>query len=60
MCDDLRRGMDTSEYMCYMLFNKYISDKYGDSDNFVSSVNIPEGASFKDMLALQFKPSDGA
>ena len=62
-CDELRGGMDASQYKDYvlfMLFIKYISDKYGDSDNFVSSVNIPEGASFKDMLALQVKPSGGA
>ena len=60
ICDDLRRGMDASEYKCYVLFIKNISDKSGDSDNFVSSVNIPEDASFKGMVALQVKPSGGA
>ena len=49
-----------SQYNFYVLFIKYISDKYGDSDNFVSSVNIPEDASFKGMVALQVKPSGGA
>ena len=60
MCGDLRRGMDASEYKCYMLFIKYISGEDGDSDNFAPTVNIPEDASFKDMLALQVKPSGGA
>jgi hypothetical protein len=52
--------MDASEYKCDMLFIKHISSEYGDSDNFVSSVNIREDASFKDMVALQVKPSGGA
>ena len=58
--DELRGGADVSQYNFYVLFIKYISDKYGDSDNFVSSVNIPEDASFKGMVALQVKPSGGA
>lgn len=36
-----------------MLFIKYISDKYGDSDDFAPPVTIPKGASFKDMIALK-------
>lgn len=50
-CDELRGGMDASQYKDYvlfMLFIKYISDKYGDSDDFAPSVTIPAGASFKD------------
>ena len=47
MCDDLRRGMYASEYKCYMLFIKYISDKF-------------EDASIKDMVALQVEASGGA
>jgi len=61
-CDELRGGMDASQYKDYvlfMLFIKYISDKYGDSDDFAPPVNIPEGASFKDMVALKGKPDIG-
>jgi type I restriction enzyme M protein len=55
-CDELRGGMDASQYKDYvlfMLFIKYVSDKYGDSDDFAPSVVIPKGASFKDMVALK-------
>ncbi len=55
-CDELRGGMDASQYKDYvlfMLFIKYISDKYGDADDFAPSVVIPKGASFKDMVALK-------
>jgi len=61
-CDELRGGMDASQYKDYvlfMLFIKYISDKYADSDDFASPVTIPEGASFKDMLALRGKDDIG-
>jgi len=57
-CDELRGGMDASQYKDYvlfMLFIKYVSDKYGDSDDFASSVVIPPGTSFKDMVALKGK-----
>ena len=55
-CDELRGGMDASQYKDYvlfMLFIKYISDKYADSKDFAPSVTIPKGASFQDMLALR-------
>jgi type I restriction enzyme M protein len=55
-CDELRGGMDASQYKDYvlfMLFIKYVSDKYGDSDDFAPPVTIPPGASFKDMVALK-------
>ena len=55
-CDELRGGMDASQYKDYvlfMLFIKYVSDKYGDSDDFAPPVTIPEGASFRDMQALK-------
>ncbi|MDP2432226.1 MAG: N-6 DNA methylase [Pseudomonadota bacterium] len=61
-CDELRGGMDASQYKDYvlfMLFIKYISDKYGDSDDFAPPVTIPPGAAFKDMIALKGKPDIG-
>lgn len=61
-CDQLRGGMDASQYKDYvlfMLFIKYISDKYADSDDFAPPVVIPQGASFKDMVALKGKPDIG-
>lgn len=59
-CDELRGGMDASQYKDYvlfMLFIKYISDKYG-SDPF-PPVTIPSGASFADMIALKGKSDIG-
>src|SRR5205809_141902 len=61
-CDELRGGMDASQYKDYvlfMLFIKYISDKYGDSDDFAPPVAIPKGARFKDMIALKGKSDIG-
>jgi len=61
-CDELRGGMDASQYKDYvlfMLFIKYISDKYADSNDFAPPVVIPKGASFKDMIALKGKPDIG-
>src|SRR4249919_2281389 len=55
-CDELRGGMDASQYKDYvlfMLFIKYVSDKYGNFHDFAPSVVIPKGASFKDMVALK-------
>jgi type I restriction enzyme M protein len=48
--------MDASQYKDYvlfMLFIKYISDKYGNSKDFAPQVTIPKGASFQDMVALK-------
>lgn len=62
LCDELRGGMDASQYKDYvlfMLFIKYVSDKYGDSEDFAPPVVIPPGASFKDMVALKGKPDIG-
>jgi len=62
MCDELRGGMDASQYKDYvlfMLFIKYVSDKYGDTDDFAPPVTIPKGASFKDMIALKGKSDIG-
>jgi type I restriction enzyme M protein len=61
-CDELRGGMDASQYKDYvlfMLFIKYISDKYGDSEAFAPPVVIPKGAGFKDMIALKGKADIG-
>lgn len=61
-CDELRGGMDASQYKDYvlfMLFIKYVSDKYADSDDFAPPVVIPNGASFRDMVALKGKPDIG-
>lgn len=53
-CDALRGGMDASQYKDYvlvLLFVKYVSDKYaGDPDGLIE---IPEGGSFVDMVALK-------
>jgi type I restriction enzyme M protein len=61
-CDELRGGMDASQYKDYvlfMLFIKYVSDKYGNSDDFAPPVVIPPGASFADMVALKGKSDIG-
>ena len=61
-CDELRGGMDASQYKDYvlfMLFIKYVSDKYVDSDDFAPPVTIPPGSSFKDMIALKGQPDIG-
>ena len=61
-CDELRGGMDATQYKDYVLFIlfiKYVSDKYGDSDDFAPPVTIPKGASFKGMVALKGKPDIG-
>jgi len=59
-CDELRGGMDPSQYKDYilvLLFVKYVSDKYaGDAD---AIIEIPEGGSFKDMQALKGKSDIG-
>ena len=59
-CDELRGGMDASQYKDYvlvLLFVKYISDKF-EGDAFAPIV-IPAGASFTDMVALKGKSDIG-
>lgn len=47
------------DYVLFMLFIKYISDKYADSEDFSPPVNIPMGTGFKDMLLLRGKYNIG-
>ena len=52
-CNELRGGMDASQYKDYiltLLFMKYVSDKAA-SDPY-ADINVPEGGSFSDMVAL--------
>ena len=59
-CDELRGGMDASEYKDYvliMLFIKYISDKYAGVP--YAPITVPPGASFTDMVALKGKTTIG-
>jgi type I restriction enzyme M protein len=59
-CDELRGGMDASQYKDYvlvLLFTKYISDKYAGVP--YAAITIPAGASFRDMVALKGKPDIG-
>lgn len=59
-CDELRGGMDASQYKDYvltMLFVKYVSDKYAGNPN--SLIEIPAGASFDDMVKLKGQPDIG-
>lgn len=53
-CNALRGGMDASQYKDYvlvLLFVKYVSDKYAGDPNAV--IEVPEGGSFADMVALK-------
>ena len=59
-CDELRGGMDASQYKDYvlvLLFIKYVSDKYAGVP--YAPITIPKGASFKDMAALKGKSDIG-
>ncbi|MDM1405753.1 type I restriction-modification system subunit M [Myroides marinus] len=52
-CDELRGGMDASQYKDYvltMLFVKYISDKYKNQP--FGAIKVPQGSTFEDMVAL--------
>jgi type I restriction enzyme M protein len=59
-CDELRGGMDASQYKDYilvLLFIKYVSDKYSNTP--FASFKVPEGGSFRDMVALKNKEDVG-
>ena len=52
-CDELRGGMDASQYKGYvlvLLFVKYVSDKYAGQKD--ALLDIPVGGRFADMVAL--------
>ena len=59
-CDELRGGMDASQYKDYvlvLLFIKYVSDKYAGQP--FAAITVPKGASFKDLVALKGKSDIG-
>jgi type I restriction enzyme M protein len=59
-CDELRGGMDASQYKDYvlvLLFVKYVSDRFADEP--YAPISIPKGASFADMVALKGKTDIG-
>ena len=59
-CDELRGGMEASQYKDYvlvMLFLKYVSDKW--AGQYYAPITIPDGSSFKDMVALKGKTDIG-
>src|ERR1700731_5218402 len=59
-CDELRGGMDASQYKDYvlvLLFVKYVSDRYAGQP--YAPISIPQGASFADMVALKGKSDIG-
>ena len=53
-CDELRGGMDASQYKDYvlvLLFVKYVSDKADSQKNYL--LTVPKGGRFADMVALK-------
>jgi type I restriction enzyme M protein len=53
-CDELRGGMDASQYKDYvlvLLFVKYVSDKYAGQKD--ALLDVPVGGRFADMVALK-------
>ena len=59
-CDELRGGMDASQYKDYiltLLFMKYVSDKA--KNNRYADIQVPEGGRFTDMVELIGKAEIG-
>src|SRR5436190_1846666 len=53
-CDELRGGMDASQYKDYvlvLLFMKYVSDKAASQKGYL--LDVPKGGSFADMVAVK-------
>ena len=53
-CDELRGGMDASQYKDYvltLLFMKYVSDKY--AGRLDALIDVPDGGGFADMVRLK-------
>src|SRR6266498_3926748 len=53
-CDELRGGMDASQYKDYvltLLFMKYVSDKYADKSD--ALIEVPDGGGFAAMVTLK-------
>jgi len=53
-CDELRGGMDASQYKDYvlvLLFVKYVSDKYAGQKD--ALIEVPKGGGFPDMVTLK-------
>ena len=53
-CDELRGGMDASQYKDYvlaLLFVKYVSDKYAGVED--ATIEVPPGGGFDDILLLK-------
>ena len=53
-CDELRGGMDASQYKDYvlvLLFVKYVSDKAASQKGYL--LDVPKGGSFADMVVLK-------
>ena len=50
-CDELRGGMDASQYKNYvlvLLFVKYVSDRYAGVED--ATIEVPEGGGFQDIV----------
>lgn len=59
-CDELRGGMDASQYKDYvlvLLFVRYVSDRYAGKKD--ALVEVPSGGSFADLVKLKGKPNIG-
>jgi len=53
-CDELRGGMDASQYKDYiltLLFMKYVSDKFAGQED--ALIEVPDGGGFEDMVKLK-------